>query len=100
MGVVEPLAGSEFSLGEPGDRLVHCLSRSAHALFWAGCLWLRPMFARSRGLRNATPRHSGARVLRERMRNPEVVFHFWIPGSLAKGERPGMTGDEALAILL
>src|SRR3954454_24129634 len=72
------------------------VSPAAHMpCFCADCLWWRPMFARSRGLRNATPRHSGARVLHARTRNPEVVYHFWIPGSLAKGERPGMTGDEA-----
>jgi hypothetical protein len=31
--VVEPLAGTEFAPGNPGKRLVHGFSRSAHALF-------------------------------------------------------------------
>src|SRR5258707_12749557 len=33
VGVVEPLAGTEFSPGDAGKRLVHGFSRSAHALF-------------------------------------------------------------------
>jgi len=33
MRVVEPLAGTELALCDTGDRLVHCFSRTAHALF-------------------------------------------------------------------
>src|SRR5258705_527592 len=33
VGVVEPLAGTEFAPGDAGKRLVHGFSRSAHALF-------------------------------------------------------------------
>ena len=33
VGVVKPLAGAEFAPGDTGKRLVHRVSRSAHALF-------------------------------------------------------------------
>ena len=36
MRVVEPFAGAEFAPGDAGERLVHCFSRSAHALFLCG----------------------------------------------------------------
>jgi hypothetical protein len=59
VGVVKPLAGTEFAPGDPGKRLVHGFSRSAHALFlcvilvWAANVCMSPRASQRRWPRGA-----------------------------------------------